>query len=261
MSNTRRHRVVIADDVEALRSLLRVVLERDGRFEVVGQAANGRDAVRVTQEQQPDLTLLDLSMPIMDGLEALPLIRAAVPSCVVVVLSGFDADRMESRALGAGAKAYLVKGIPPNELIARLLDVLHVADPEPPSEVGGTPTAYPASTIELPAKLDSPGAARRFVHDTLRGWPDDHGIDDAMLLTTELVSNAVVHAKSAVRVRVVRLTERVRVEVTDFGHGALEFRQPSMDALGGRGLLLVQEMSHSWGTSADGNEKVVWFER
>ena len=259
MNRSARYRVVIADDVEALRGLLRVVLERDGRFEVVGEAGNGREAVRVTQEQQPDLTLLDLSMPIMDGLEALPLIRDAVPSCVVVVLSGFDADRMEHRALGAGASAYLVKGIPPQELVARLLDLLHHSAGR---ASGGDepPEVLRASDIELPANLESPGLARRFVRDTLRRWSCVHGVDDAMLLTTELVSNAVVHAHSAVRLRVIDLTGRVRVEITDFGGGALEFRQPSLDAVGGRGLLLVQELSLSWGTSADGNEKVVWFE-
>lgn len=259
MTRSDRYRVVIADDVEALRGLLRLVLERDGRFEVVGEARNGRDAVTVTTEQQPDLTLLDLSMPIMDGLEALPLIRDAVPSCTVVVLSGFDADRMERRALGAGASAYLVKGIPPQELVSRLLELLH--DPsDPPTGNHDARDGMRASAIELPAALDSAGLARRFVRDTLRRWSCVHVVDEAMLLTTELVSNAVVHAHSAVHVRVSDLPDRVRVEITDFGGGALEFKPPSLDAVGGRGLLLVQEMSRSWGTSADGNEKVVWFE-
>ena len=259
MTRADRYRVVIADDVEMLRDLLRVVLERDGRFEVVGEAGNGRDAITVTAEQQPDLTLLDLSMPVMDGLEALPLIRAAVPSCLVVVLSGFDADRMESRALGAGASAYLVKGIPPQELVSRLLDLLHdPSDPPPRGQDAGGGTR--ASAIELPAALDSPGHARRFVRDALRRWSCAHSEDEAMLLTTELVSNAVVHARSAVHVRVSDLPDRIRVEITDFGGGALEFKPPSLDGVGGRGLLLVQEMSRSWGTSADGNEKVVWFE-
>ena len=121
---TGAHRVVVADDVGELRSLLRLALERSGRFEVVGEAGNGREAVDAALAAQPDLVLLDVSMPVMDGLEALPLILAAAPSARVVMLSGFAEERLGDQARSAGATAYLEKGIPPRQLVAGLLDVL-----------------------------------------------------------------------------------------------------------------------------------------
>ena len=250
---SQRYRVVIADDVEHLRTLLRIVLERSGHFEVVAQAANGRQAIEVAQEHQPDLTLLDLSMPIMDGLEALPQIRAAVPDGVVVVLSGFDADRMESRALTAGAAAYLVKGITPKELVSQLLDLVS------PARAAVEPDADPG-VVQLPADLTSPSQARTFVRQRLTALSREDVLDEAMLLTTELVTNAVIHAKSEVRVGVNQLEGRVRVEVADQGGGALTLKTPDTEQMNGRGLLLVEAMSLSWGTSADDTEKLVWFE-
>ena len=67
-----RHRLVIADDVPPLRSLPRRVLERSGAFDVVGEAANGEEAIALARRHRPDLVLLDVSMPVMSGLEALP---------------------------------------------------------------------------------------------------------------------------------------------------------------------------------------------
>ena len=78
--------------------------------EVVGEAADGEDAVRLATELRPDLVLLDLAMPRMDGLQALPLIREAVPGVRVVVLSGFEDSVMADRAVEAGASRYVEKG-------------------------------------------------------------------------------------------------------------------------------------------------------
>lgn len=252
------YRVVVADDVADLRFLVRKVLERSGRFTVVGEARDGREAVDVAQEHQPDLTLLDLSMPVMDGLEALPLIRAAVPDCTVVVLSGFDADRMAAQAMTAGAAAYLVKGTEPQTLVERLLELLQGRDEAAPAS-GGSDGPGDAM-LHLPAELQSARRARDFIRDTLERWARTSSLDEAVLLATELVSNAVVHAKSEVDLCLQRFDERIRIEVTDHGGGALEFREADQEALGGRGLLLVQELSLAWGTSADGDAKVVWFE-
>src|SRR5437870_947474 len=76
-------RIVLADDVEDIRYLFRVVLEAAGRFEVVGEAATGREAVDLARSLQPDVILLDLGMPEMGGLEALPLIKVASPTTQV----------------------------------------------------------------------------------------------------------------------------------------------------------------------------------
>jgi DNA-binding NarL/FixJ family response regulator len=254
------YRVVLADDVAQLRGLLRLLLERSGRFEVVAEAANGREAVDVTTRERPHLTLLDLSMPVMDGLEALPLIRAAVPSCALVVLSGFDADRMADTALAAGAAAYLVKGIRPDDLVARLLELLEGGGGEERGGGGGSGPGDGDIALQLPRDPSSAPAAREFIRRTLLQWRHPALVDDALLMATELVTNAVVHAESDVNVRVLAVGERIRIEVADSGGGALRLRPPSTESLGGRGLLLVEALSRTWGTSAGQDKKVVWFE-
>ena len=103
-------RVLIADDAPDIRLLLKMYLT-DSRLEVVGEATNGAEAVAMATSHQPDAVILDLAMPVMDGLEAIPLIKQASPGTKFVVLSGFDADRMAERALGLGAETYLQKGV------------------------------------------------------------------------------------------------------------------------------------------------------
>lgn len=122
-------RIVLADDVFDLRFMVKLALERSGRFQVVAEAENGDQAVALAKEHQPDLVLLDVSMPVKDGLEALPDIRSVSPNAKVVMLSGFEASRLASTAMASGASAYLEKGIPPGELVMELLKVLG-RDPE-----------------------------------------------------------------------------------------------------------------------------------
>jgi DNA-binding NarL/FixJ family response regulator len=105
----RKIRVVLVDDVPELRLLVRVTLEEDPAIEVVGEAANGREGVEVVEATDPDLVLLDLSMPDMDGLEAIPLMRRHAPNARVVVLSGHEAGRVSLQALDQGASRYINK--------------------------------------------------------------------------------------------------------------------------------------------------------
>ena len=109
-TESRVLRVLIADDAPDIRLLLRMYLT-DTRIEVVGEAANGAEAVDLAGSHKPDAVILDLAMPVMDGLQAIPLIKNASPDTKIIVLSGFDADRMAERALGLGAETYLQKGV------------------------------------------------------------------------------------------------------------------------------------------------------
>jgi diguanylate cyclase (GGDEF)-like protein len=102
-------RVVVCDDAPALRALMRASLELDGRVEVVGEAEDGERVVDLSAELRPDVVLLDLQMPGVDGLSALPRIRRAAPDTAVVVLSGCDAAEVGSRALALGARRYVEK--------------------------------------------------------------------------------------------------------------------------------------------------------
>jgi DNA-binding NarL/FixJ family response regulator len=105
-----RVRVLICDDVAMLRELMRYELEEDDDVVVVGEADNGVDGVRLAEELRPDVVLLDLAMPGIDGLEALTLMRAVPEPPVVLVHSGFDAATMRERVLALGAADYLEKG-------------------------------------------------------------------------------------------------------------------------------------------------------
>lgn len=108
--------VLLVDDNPKLRGLYRIGLETMGAMRVVGEAGNGLEGIAQAKALRPDVVLLDLSMPTMDGLEALGEIRRASPASHVVVLTGFKADRVEEIAIELGASAFLEKGIPPTQL-------------------------------------------------------------------------------------------------------------------------------------------------
>jgi len=137
VSDNGAYRVMIADDVQDLRSMLRLALELSGHFTVVAEAMNGAHAVDLAAMHKPDLALLDLSMPELDGLEALPRIREVSPDTKVVVLSGFEEARMGPMAMAQGAVAYLEKGIPPRRLVQVLLEIMENASPGTGVTTGG----------------------------------------------------------------------------------------------------------------------------
>src|SRR5205814_8465924 len=118
------------------RWLRRPALGLGGRFPVVAEAMGGARAVDLAAMYQPDLALLDLSMPALDGLEALPRILEASPSTKVVVLSGFEEARMAPVALKGGAAAYIEKGVPPRRLVQALIEIM-----QPPPEDGDSSAA------------------------------------------------------------------------------------------------------------------------
>jgi DNA-binding NarL/FixJ family response regulator len=116
-------RILIADDVASTRCFLRAVLEHCKEFEVVGEASDGDSAIEMAESLQPDLVLLDLSMPLVDGASALSGIRELAPSASVIIVSGMSPS-LGAELLNAGATAFLPKGIAPFELLDRLGDIL-----------------------------------------------------------------------------------------------------------------------------------------
>ena len=105
-------RIFLCDDVPELRALLRYGLEEDADLKVVGEAGDARTGIDEVARLLPDVVLLDLSMPGMDGLEAIPHLREVSPASSIVVFSGFAADRMRESALALGAVRYVEKGEP-----------------------------------------------------------------------------------------------------------------------------------------------------
>jgi signal transduction histidine kinase len=131
-------RVLIVDDVADIRKLIRMTLERGGPFDVVGEAGDGAEAISQAARLQPDIVVLDLSMPVMDGLEALPEILRQSPNSKVLVLSGFTANEMGDEALRLGAAGYMEKGGIVAKLGARLRELVpfHLPAYAPPTTGG-----------------------------------------------------------------------------------------------------------------------------
>jgi DNA-binding NarL/FixJ family response regulator len=118
--------VYLVDDVPELRELVRIGMEEDPGFEVVGEAGDGRTALAGITETRPDAVLLDLSMPDMDGFAAIPEIRLRAPDTAIIVLSGFSVDRMGAPVLERGADGYIEKGTPLQQLREATRDAVAV---------------------------------------------------------------------------------------------------------------------------------------
>ncbi|MEU0400984.1 response regulator transcription factor [Streptomyces sp. NPDC006197] len=110
-------RVVIADDEPLIRAGIRMILTSDPEIEVVGEAADGREAVEAARAHAADVVLLDIQMPVLDGLSALPELRRAAPAARVVVLTTFGERENVLRALEHGGAGFLLKDTAPAELI------------------------------------------------------------------------------------------------------------------------------------------------
>lgn len=142
-------RVVLADDVAVYRQLTRVLLEADGRFEIVAEASDGVEAIQACGSEQPDVILLDLAMPRLDGLQAIPRIKACSPRTSIIVLSGFARDQLERQTLAAGASAYLEKGMD----IGRIASAIAGLAISTPSSFPAQPA--PSSTRKLQVRSGS----------------------------------------------------------------------------------------------------------
>ena len=233
-------RVLLADDTAEIRSLLKIVLELDGRFEVVAEAADGQEAVDAALALQPDVAVVDLAMPVMDGLEAIPLIRDRSPDTKVVVLSAFSARQMRDQAVAAGAHGYVEKGTPSEEVVNVLAGMVGAqrsradisaeqpATPGPPSERETAEAALDELLAHLTHELRTPIAVVQGFAATLRAAvaSGDH--------------DSVVRCAGAVERNVAVLGELVQsfadARVVDLGK--LELDLATVDL-----IALVREMS------------------
>ena len=116
--------VLICDDNELIRELLGVVVGESPGLRVVGEAADGNEAILEAVRLQPDVILLDLAMPNRNGLDALPELRRLVPDAQIIVFSGFAGEIVAEQALALGAASYLAKGAHPDTIVATIEQVL-----------------------------------------------------------------------------------------------------------------------------------------
>ena len=115
-------KIIIADDHPVVRSGLRALLASQSDFEIVGEAGNGEEAARLAISLAPDLILMDLQMPILDGIGAIKRIRDKLPKSNIVVLSTYETDADILLSLEAGAMGYLLKDTPPEQLFQAVRD-------------------------------------------------------------------------------------------------------------------------------------------
>ena len=118
-------RVVLADDQALLRKGFRMILEAEDGMEIVGEAPDGADAIRLVELYRPDVVLMDVRMPVLDGIEATRTITASAAGdeTRVLILTTFDLDEYAFNALRAGASGFLLKDVPPAELVAAIRTV------------------------------------------------------------------------------------------------------------------------------------------
>ena len=110
-------RVLLVDDVEQVRRDLRTVLTLSGELEIVGEASNGLEAIRLTESLKPDVVLMDLEMPIMDGYETTRQIKTRFSSCRVITLTVHDYESARLKARQSGVDDFLVKGAPVESIV------------------------------------------------------------------------------------------------------------------------------------------------
>ncbi len=151
--NERKIRVAIADDQRLLREGLRIILEAAPDMIVVGEAEDGVEAVKLAQEEQPEVMLMDIRMPLRDGIAATEAIRKALPNVRVLLLTTYDTPELVIEGLRAGAAGYLLKDSSAEELCAAVRtvargQVLLQANSAAQLLAGLTPPAPPQSQAE-----------------------------------------------------------------------------------------------------------------
>ena len=112
-----RIRVLSVDDHALLREGIAMIIEHQSDMQLVSQASGGKEAIQQYREHRPDVTLMDLRMPDLSGIDALRAIRAEFPEARIIVLTTFESDVEVGRAMEAGACAFLLKSLPPSELV------------------------------------------------------------------------------------------------------------------------------------------------
>jgi DNA-binding NarL/FixJ family response regulator len=238
-------RVVLVDDVPEVRRLVRLALRFRGGFDVVGEAGDGAEAVRLVVDHRPDVLVLDLGLPDIAGREVLTQVRRHSPATKIVVFSG-AADHEDREWIRQHTAGFVLKDAD----LDYLVDLLStVGEPDD------------VAVCDLPQDLLSVREARRFLRSTLSRW-DLSAVEDAsQLVVSELVTNAITHARSSCRLRLSRSDTAVRIEVVDGGVGTPDPKPPSPTGEHGRGMHIVSTLALAWGTEPlETGGKVVWAE-
>lgn len=246
------HRLLLIDDNPNYRALVRFALA-GSEFELVGAEGNATDGIEQARRLRPDVVMLDIVMEPTTGLMALKPLREAAPDAVVVAVSSYAEHELWGRSPSLSDVAYLSKAVPPSRLPRELTRILSSRRPVEDEVLDERRT-------RLPSDLASAREARRFAAAALEDWGCEEVVDSVLLLVSELVTNAVIHAHSDVELVVHLRAELVRVEVIDAATANVHRRDADSDAQSGRGMALIEALATSWGIDSLLSGKSVWFE-
>ncbi|SDE65916.1 DNA-binding response regulator, NarL/FixJ family, contains REC and HTH domains [Paenibacillus sp. UNCCL117] len=160
-------RILIADDQRLLRDGLETILSLEEDFEVVGVAENGLQALDMMAEHRPDIVLMDIKMPVMDGIEAMKRIKRDYPDTVVIMLTTFPEDKYIVEAMSGGAEGFLLKDMPADRVIQTVRDAV-------------------VGQLMIPASIASKLASQLMILSNVRADPfDENRLKDEGLMFTE----------------------------------------------------------------------------
>lgn len=148
-------RVILADDHPVVRRGLAAIVDVEDDLEVVGEAENGHEAVALTLSLKPDVVLMDLQMPALDGVQATRRIQAEAPATQVIILTTFDDDEYIYEGIAAGARGYLLKDAPPDQLIAAIRAAYRGESLLDPGVAARILERFSSLVAEPPPKIDA----------------------------------------------------------------------------------------------------------
>ena len=184
MSDQARIRILCVDDHPLLREGIAAIINNQADMLLVADAATGCEAIQKFREHQPDITLMDLRLPDMSGIDSLIAIRAEFPEARIVMLTTFEGDVEIHRALEAGARGYMLKSMPPGELVEGIRQV-HDGKKRIPAEVAANLAEYLGDEALTPREID--------VLQHIAGGNRNRDIAERLFISEETVKVHVKH--------------------------------------------------------------------
>jgi DNA-binding NarL/FixJ family response regulator len=206
-------RILLVDDQHIIRQGLKSMLESNSEMEVIGEAENGKRAIEQIPILKPDIVLMDIRMPVMDGVAATQAIAQNYPDIKVLVLTTFDDNEYVSQAMRLGAKGYLLKDTEPSELMLAILSVYKGHTQLGPGlfEKALMPVAAPATFVEPPKALAQLTPRELDVLRLIASGANNREIAESLFLSENTVKNYVTNILS-------RLNLRDRTQAALFAH-------------------------------------------
>jgi len=210
--------IVIADDQALVRVGLQKILDAEPDLTVIGEATDGEDAVALARRLRPDVVLMDIRMPVLDGIEATRRIIAARPATRVVILTTFGLDEYIYESLRAGASGFLLKDSPPEEIAAAVHIVARgealLAPAVTRTVIEEFARTRPTEPTPLPTAVEELTSREREVLDLLA-----RGLSNPEICTQLVISEATVKTHVARILQKLDLRDRVQAVIYSYEHG------------------------------------------